>query len=174
MKLKREDYIAFLSSEYDTQMKEYSRLIGTKATVLKERGEVFVGKFIGFRGDFAIFKVRISDNLPRKNSFWTASCFIGEMASYKNWGDLSWADLREQYQSNYSDVHCAWISKSENPDFCLIGVKNTTIDFADLLESQHPIIAFGPNDPPLKYILNLKDIVQNSECDIINEILDST
>ena len=174
MKLKREDYIAFLSSEYDTQMKEYGRLIGTKATVLKERGEVFVGKFIGFRGDFAIFIVRISDNLPRKNSFWTASCFIGEMASYKNWGDLSWADLREQYQSNYSDVHCAWISKSENPDFCLIGVKNTTIDFADLLESQHPIIAFGPNDPPLKYILNLKDIVQNSECDTINEILDYT
>jgi hypothetical protein len=174
MNLKREDYIAFLSSEYDTQMKEYGRLIGTKATVLKERGEVFVGKFIGFRGDFAIFKVRISDNLPRKNSFWTASCFIGEMASYKNWGDLSWADLREQYQSNYSDVHCAWISKSENPDFCLIGVKNTTIDFADLLESQHPIIAFGPNDPPLKYILNLKDIVQNSECDTINEILDYT
>ena len=174
MKLKREDYIAFLSSEYDTQMKEYGRLIGTKATVLKERGEVFVGKFIGFRGDFAIFKVRISDNLPRKNSFWTASCFIGEMASYKNWGDLSWAVLREQYQSNYSDVHCAWISKSENPDFCLIGVKNTTIDFADLLESQHPIIAFGPNDPPLKYILNLKYIVQNSECDTINEILDYT
>ena len=174
MKLKREDYIAFLSSEYDTQMKEYGRLIGTKATVLKERGEVFVGKFISFRGDFAIFKVRISDNLPRKNSFWTASCFIGEMASYKNWGDLSWAVLREQYQSNYSDVHCAWISKSENPDFCLIGVKNTTIDFADLLESQHPIIAFGPNDPPLKYILNLKDIVQNSECDTINEILDYT
>lgn len=174
MKLKREDYIAFLSSEYNTQMKEYGRLIGTKATVLKERGEVFVGKFIGFKGDFAIFKVRISDNLPRKNSFWTASCFIGEMASYKNWGDLSWADLREQYQSNYSDVHCAWISKSENPDFCLIGVKNTTIDFADLLESQHPIIAFGPNDPPLKYILNLKDIVQNSECDTINEILDYT
>lgn len=174
MKLKREDYIAFLSSEYDTQMKEYGRLIGTKATVLKERGEVFVGKFIRFRGDFAIFKVRISDNLPRKNSFWTASCFIGEMASYKNWGDLSWAVLREQYQSIYSDVHCAWISKSENPDFCLIGVKNTTIDFADLLESQHPIIAFGPNDPPLKYILNLKDIVQNSERDTINEILDYT
>lgn len=172
MKLKREDYIAFLSSEYDTQMKEYGRLIGTKATVLKERGEVFVGKFIRFRGDFAIFKVRISDNLPRKNSFWTASCFIGEMASYKNWGELSWADLREQYQSNYCDVHCAWISKSEDPSFCLIGVKNTTIDFAELLESQCPVIAFGPNDPPLKYLLNLKEIVQSSEDETINEILD--
>ena len=172
MKFKREDYIAFLETEYDTQMKEYSRLIATKATVLKERGEVFIGKFVGFRGDFSIFKVRISDNMPRKNSFWTASCFIREMASYKNWGDLAWADLREQYQCDYSDAHCVWISKSEDPAFCLIGAKNITVDFADLLESQHPIIAFGPNDPPLKYLLNLKDIVQNSKCEATKEILD--
>lgn len=172
MKFKREDYIAFLETEYDTQMKEYSRLIATKATVLKERSEVFIGKFVGFRGDFSIFKVRISDNMPRKNSFWTASCFIREMASYKNWGDLAWADLREQYQCDYSDAHCVWISKSEDPAFCLIGAKNITVDFADLLESQNPIIAFGPNDPPLKYLLNLKDIVQNSKCEATKEILD--
>lgn len=172
MKFKREDYIAFLETEYDTQMKEYSRLIATKATVLKERGEVFIGKFVGFRGDFSIFKVRISDNMPRKNSFWTASCFIREMASYKNWGDLAWADLREQYQCDYSDAHCVWISKSEDPAFCLIGAKNITVDFVDLLESQNPIIAFGPNDPPLKYLLNLKDIVQNSKCEATKEILD--
>ena len=172
MKFKREDYIAFLETEYDTQMKEYSRLIATKATVLKERGEVFIGMFVGFRGDFSIFKVRISDNMPRKNSFWTASCFIREMASYKNWGDLAWADLREQYQCDYSDAHCVWISKSEDPAFCLIGAKNITVDFADLLESQNPIIAFGPNDPPLKYLLNLKDIVQNSKCEATKEILD--
>ena len=172
MKFKREDYIAFLETEYDTQMKEYSRLIATKATVLKERGEVFIGKFVGFRGDFSIFKVRISDNMPRKNSFWTASCFIREMASYKNWGDLAWADLREQYQCDYSDAHCVWISKSEDPAFCLIGAKKITVDFADLLESQNPIIAFGPNDPPLKYLLNLKDIVQNSKCEATKEILD--
>lgn len=172
MKFKREDYIAFLETEYDTQMKGYGRLIATKATVLKERGEVFVGKFVGFRGEFSIFKVRISDNMPRKNSFWTASCFIGEMASYKNWGDLAWADLREQYQCDYSDAHCVWIAKSENPSFCLIGVKNITLDFAELLKSQNPIIAFGPKDPPLKYLLNLKDIVQDSVYEATKDILD--
>lgn len=172
MKFKRKNCIAFLETEYDTQMKEYGRLIATKAVVLKERGEVFVGKFVGFRGDFSIFKVRFSDNMPRKNSFWTASCFIGEMVSYKNWGDLTWADLREQYQCDYSDAHCVWISKSEDPAFCLVGVKNINVDFANLLESQNPIIAFGPNDPPLKYLLNLKDIVQNSECEATKEILD--
>ena len=171
MKFKREEYIAFLEAEYDAQMKEYGHLIATKATVLKERGEVFVGKFVGFRGDFSIFKVRISDNMPRKHSFWTASCFIGEMASYKNWGNFAWADLREQYQCDYSDAHCIWISKSEDPEFCLIGVKNITINFAELLKAQNPIIAFGPKDPPLKYLLNLKDIVKNSECETTKEVL---
>ena len=75
MKYRREDYLDFLSSEYDTQMGEYNRLIATKAIILKERGEVFVGKFLGFKDDFAIFKVRVTDNMPRKNSFWDGLLF---------------------------------------------------------------------------------------------------
>lgn len=172
MKYRREDYLDFLSSEYDTQMGEYNRLIATKAIVLKERGEVFVGKFLGFKDDFAIFKVRVTDNMPRKNSFWTASSFIGEMGSYKNWGNLSWAELREKYQSEYSDTYCAWLAKDKDGDFCLVGMKNITVDFANLLREQYPIIAFGPKDPPLRYLLNLQDVVQDNACEHTRNILD--
>ena len=172
MKYRREDYLDFLSSEYDTQMGEYNRLIATKAIVLKERGEVFVGKFLGFKDDFAIFKVRVTDNMPRKNSFWTASSFIGEMGSYKNWGNLSWAELREKYQSEYSDTYCAWLAKDKDSDFCLVGMKNITVDFANLLREQYPIIAFGPKDPPLRYLLNLQDVVQDNACEHTRNILD--
>lgn len=172
MKYRREDYLDFLSSEYDTQMGEYNRLIATKAIVLKERGEVFVGKFLGFKDDFAIFKVRVTDNMPRKNSFWTASSFIGEMGSYKNWGNLSWAELREKYQSEYSDTYCAWLAKDKDGDFCLVGMKNITVDFANLLREQYPIIAFGPKDPPLRYLLNLQDVVQDNACEHTRDILE--
>ena len=172
MKYRREDYLDFLSSEYDTQMGEYNRLIATKAIVLKERGEVFVGKFLGFKDDFAIFKVRVTDNMPRKNSFWTASSFIGEMGSYKNWGHLSWAELREKYQSEYSDTYCAWLAKDKDSDFCLVGMKNITVDFANLLREQCPIIAFGPKDPPLRYLLNLQEVVQDNTCEHTRDILD--
>lgn len=172
MKYRREDYLDFLSSEYDTQMGEYNRLIATKAIILKERGEVFVGKFLGFKDDFAIFKVRVTDNMPRKNSFWTASSFIGEMGSYKNWGHLSWAELREKYQSEYSDTYCAWLAKDKDSDFCLVGMKNITVDFANLLREQCPIIAFGPKDPPLRYLLNLQEVVQDNTCEHTRDILD--
>ena len=120
----------------------------------------------------AIFKVRNSDNMPRKNTFWTASFLIGEMGSFKNWGNNSWTDLRKNYQRTYSDALCAWIQKSEENDFCIIGIKKLTTEFAQLLEAERPIIAFGPKDPPLQYLLNLIDIVRDSSCIETQKILD--
>lgn len=173
MKYTRKDYENFLNTELETQVKEYEQIVSTKALVLKERGEVFVGRFIKLQpSGMAIFKVRNSDNMPRKNSFWTASFLIGEMGSFKKWGTNSWADLRQNYQRTYSDALCAWIQKSEENDFCIIGIKNLTMEFAQLLEAEKPIIAFGPKDPPLQYLLNLIDIARDTSCAETQKILD--
>jgi DNA replication ATP-dependent helicase Dna2 len=173
MKYTRSDYENFLNTELETQVKEYEQVVCSKAFVLKERGEVFVGRFINFQpSGMAVFKVRNSDNMPRKNSFWTASFLIGEMASFRNWGDKSWADLRQNHQRTYSDALCAWIQKSDESDFCIIGIKGLTTEFAQLLEADMPIIAFGPKDPPLQYLINLIDIVRDSSCIEIQKILD--
>lgn len=173
MKYTRNDYENFLNTELETQVKEYEQVVCTKVLLLKERGEVFVGRFIKLQPNgMAIFKVRNSDNMPRKNSFWTASFLIGEMGSFKNWGNNSWADLRQNYQRTYSDALCVWIQKSEENDFCIIGIKNLTTEFAQLLESEKPIISFGPKDPPLQYLLNLIDIVRDSYCVETQKILD--
>ena len=173
MKYIRNDYENFLNTKLETQVKEYEQVVCTKALLLKERGEVFVGRFIKLQPNgMAIFKVRNSDNMPRKNSFWTASFLIGEMGSFKNWGNNSWADLRQNYQRTYSDALCVWIQKSEENDFCIIGIKNLTTEFAQLLESEKPIISFGPKDPPLQYLLNLIDIVRDSYCVETQKILD--
>ena len=70
MKYTRKDYENFLNAELETQMKKYEQIVCTKALVLKERGEVFVGRFIKLQPNgIAIFKVRNSDNMPRKNTF---------------------------------------------------------------------------------------------------------
>lgn len=173
MKYTRKDFENFLNIELETQVKEYEQIVCTKALVLKERGDVFVGRFIKLQSSgIAIFKVRKSDNMPRKNSFWTASFLIGEMGSFKNWGNNSWANLRQKYQRAYSEALCVWIQKSEEDDFCIIGIKNLTTEFAQLLEFGKPIIAFGPKDPPLKYLLNLIDIVRDSSCVETRKILD--
>ena len=172
MKYTRTDYFDFLDAEYTKQLKEYEKLINTKATVLKDSGKVFVGLFVGFKDEFAVFKVRLSNKMPLKNSFWTASCFIGKMGSYKNWENLSWADLREQYQSGCSDAQCVWISKSDDVSCCLVGIKNITLEFSEILSSQKPVIAFGPKDPPLRYLSNLKAICLDDSCEATKTVLD--
>lgn len=173
MKYTRKDYENFLNTELETQVKEYEQVVCTKAQILKERGEVFVGRFIKLQSSgIAIFKVRNSDNMPRKNSFWTASYLVGEMGSFKNWGNNSWAELRQNYQRSYSDALCVWIQKSEESGFCIIGIKNLITEFAQLLENEKPIIAFGPKDPPLKYLQNLIEIVRDTSCKNIQQILD--
>lgn len=174
MHISRKDYVEFLETEYNTQMEEYGRLINTKATILKERGDVFVGLFerIDLEQGMATFKIKVSDNMPRKNSFWTASLFDGEMSKFKNWGDFSWADLREKYQIDYSDAHCIWVGKSDIQDYCLIGIRNLSLEFAQKLEQVKPIVAFGPNDPPLKYLLNLISISKDRNSVAANQILD--
>lgn len=173
MKYNRTDYIKFLETEYNNQMESFGRLINTKAQILKERGEIFVALFVKVDDNGrAIFKVRVSDNMPRKNSFWTASILGEGMDKFKNWGEFSWADLREKYQIDYSDVSCVWIGKSDKPDFCLVGIKGLGIEFVKKLEESSPAVAFGPQDPPLKYLLNLMGIVKDPSNQLVSNILD--
>lgn len=173
MKYSRQDYIRFLETEYNNQMEAFGRLINTRALTLKERGEIFVALFLKVddKGR-AIFKVRVSDNMPRKNSFWTASILGEGMDKFKNWENLSWADLREKYQVDYSEVSCVWIGKSDNPNFCLVGIKGLGVEFAKKLEKSSPAVAFGPQDPPVKYLINLIGIANNSANQDVSNILD--
>lgn len=175
MKYTREEYVKFLCTELEAQEKSYEQIVKTKATVLKDNGEVFVGMFQRINeAGFAIFKVRNSENMPRKNSFWSAIYLNGEMGKFRNWGDLSWNKLREDYQRDFSDCLCAWISKSDDDVFCLVGIKNLTIQFTELLEQGKTIIAFGPKDPPLQYLLNLIQIVKDEQNQVTKPILDFT
>lgn len=171
MEYKQEDYKEFLEAEFDAQLKDYARLIDTKASVLKERGDVFVARFLKFKTGVAVFKIRVVDNMPRKNSFWTASMFSGEMGSFKNWGGLSWADLREKHQSAFSSSCCVWISKSDDPQFFLLGIKGLTVSFAKVLEANRTVVAFGPDTPPTKYYLNLLNICKEN-CHRTKEMLE--
>ena len=173
MKYTRQEYVRFLCTELEAQEKSYEQIVKTKATVLKDNGEVFVGMFQRVNdAGFAVFKVRNSENMPRKNSFWSAVYLNGEMGKFRNWGDLSWNKLREEYQRDFSDCLCTWISKSEDSEFCLVGIKNLTIEFAELLEQGKTIIAFGPKDPPLQYLLNLIQIVKDEQCQDTKPVLD--
>ncbi len=172
-KYQRDDYIRFLDTERVKQEDSYYDLVSKKATLLKSRGEVFVGKFQKMNAaGIALFLVRRTENMPRKNSFWTACYFIDGKWDYRNWENLSWLDLRSDFQRRYSDATCVFLSKADDPRFCLVGISGLTCDFASILQEDFPIIAFGPKDPPLKYLLNLRDLCEDTSSPMVNKVLD--
>lgn len=173
MKYKRTDYENFLNTEFEKIQNGFEQLINTKASVLKNSGEVFVGLFQKLQNDgMAIFKIPMTDNMPRKNSFWNAVLLKNDMAKPNNWGELSWNLLCQDNQIDYSDAHCVWLSKcSDDPRLCLVGINHLTIDFIKRIE-KNTIIAFGPQIPPLQYLLNLIDLVRDSSCAETQKILD--
>lgn len=175
MKYQRSDYENFLNTEFESIQNGFEQIVNTKASVLKNRGEVFVGLFQTLSCDgMAIFKIPITDNMPRKNSFWNAVLLKNDMAKPKNWGELSWNQLCQENQIDYSDAHCVWLSKSsDDPRLCLIGINHLSVDFANRIE-KNSIIAFGPQVPPLQYLLNLIDTVRDSSCSETRKILDYT
>ncbi len=176
MRYTRNDYEKFLNTEFEIQQNNFAQTINIKAITLKERGDVFVALYLKTNENgIAVFKVRNSDNMPRKNTFWTAVDLRsekGDMSKFKDWNDLSWCELRHDYQSDYSDALCVWISKTDDPNFCLIGIKELKVEFVRYLEAGKTIIAFGPKDPPLQYLLNLIDIVKDSSNEETQQILD--
>lgn len=166
-----DSYTRFLQCEIDYQKDEFEITVRTQAIVLKDNGKVFVGKFMKIdENGIAIFKTPITENMPRKNTFYTASYFSGEMCKPRNWGNYSWLELIKQYQKDFSDVICVYISKADEKDFCLIGVKGLSLDFVELMGEDKPIVAFGPQFPPLKYYFNLKSIV-NGHNESVDRIL---
>ena len=168
----KDEYVRFLDTERAKQEDVYYDLVSKKATQLKARGDVFVGKFQKINpAGIAVFLVRRSENMPRKNSYWTACYFIDDKWDYRNWGNLSWLDLRSDFQRRYSDATCVFLSKADDPRFCLVGISGLTCDFATLLKDDYPIIAFGPKDPPLKYLLNLRDLCEEPSAPEVENIL---
>ena len=155
----------FLDEELSAISDKYIQLIRKKALVLLEEGEVFVSQYLKTdEHGVAILKMRNSRGLPRKGDYFCATLLIGEMSKFKNWGEISWADLRRNYQKSFSEVSCAWLGKTDDPDFSFVGVKGVTLELANELKPEC-ILVLGPQEPPIKYYQNLISIVRSEPTD---------
>ena len=125
----------FLDEELSAISQKYINTIKTPAAALLDIGEVFVAQFIKADDNGAvILKMRNARGLPRKGDYLCGVLLTGEMCKFKNWGNISWMNLRKQFQIEFSEVYCVWQSKSDNPEFSLVGFKGMTVEMVKRLE----------------------------------------
>ena len=173
MQYTRKEQERFLDEELSAISEKYIQLIRKKAITLLDCGEVFVSQYIKTdEKGCAILKMRNSRGLPRKGDYFSAVLLIGEMAVFKNWGEISWAELRRKYQKDFSEVFCTWLGKTDNPDFSFVGIKGISLELAQEL-IPNCLLVLGPQEPPMEYYQNLISILRTEpENSIVGKMID--
>ena len=104
----REQHKGFLDKELQAISENYIRVLNTKAIALLSENEVYVTQFMKidlekddvqenvYKGSGqVILKFKKDKGIPRRNEYFTALLLDGDKCLPKNWGNLSWAELRK-------------------------------------------------------------------------------
>lgn len=117
----REQHKRFLDKELTAISEEYLKKLNSKALALLAENEVYISQFVklDFKKDNSndlehnvlgsgqmILRFKKDKGIPRKNEYFTAIVIEGKiMCSPRNWGEISWGNLR-RHQVEFSEVHC--------------------------------------------------------------------
>lgn len=162
--LDRKEHKRILDLELKTQSDDFVKLIMQRAVALIEQEEVYTSQFLKFENGLLVLKFKNNKDLPRKGQYLTAVLLNDEKRSFKNWGDISWGELRNKHQNCFSECVCVWHRAYDDKGFQLAGFKGVSVEFASKLVEKC-LITLGPHEPPLKYLQNLIEVVSNTPTD---------
>lgn len=179
----REKHKRFLDKELTAISEDYLKKLNTKATALLADNKVYVTQFIKLdmkenpdansnmnilgTGQFML-RFRKDKGIPRKNEYFTAVLLDKQMCLPKNWGDLSWGQLRK-HQLEYSEICCVWHGKTDDKGFLLCGFSGVSIEMSRYLTGNKLygcVVVLGPQAPPIEYYQHLIGIVSNDKPDM--------
>jgi len=161
MEFTREEHIRFLDLELKEQTQQYIAKIQTSAIALLEKDEVYSTQFVKFENGQLILKFKNERGIPRKGEYLTAVLLKDEVSSFKDWRNITWAELRKKHQIEFTESVCIWQSNTDDSRFSIAGFRGITVDFASKLVDKC-IVVLGPKEPPYQYIQNLIKIVSNT------------
>ena len=159
--------------ELIAETEEFDKKFSTKALyLLNEMEELFLGQFIKFENGEMIVKFRVTRSFPRKGEYIQAMYLPSKMQDYRLWGDLTYEDLFKSRLKGTEAV-CIWHVQSNEEGFVLLGFRGIDIDFAQYI-SQAPgaLIVFGPNIPPIDYLVNLYRLMLDSFSFAVSDVID--
>lgn len=169
----RESQWQFLEEELAEQIKDFDDKLKTPAISLMEKGEVFTAQFITFnKGGEMLVRFAVSRPIPRKGEYLYCMTLHKELRDFRNWGNRYYGDLVKD-KTNHTQAICSWMTPSDDPRFMLVGFVGIDLEFFQWIsDTPGVVLVFGPDKPPLEYMINLQKVVSNQSSEAINSILD--
>lgn len=152
-------HLSFLESELKAQTDRYVHLVLQSAESLRQAEEVYPSQFVKFENGEMILKFRGENPYPRSGQYFSGVLLRDEKRSYKNWGNLSWAELCRSYQTERDEMICTWVNIQKDTEFIIAGFRGISITFAEKLIPKC-LITLGPKEPPIQYLKSLIATIQ--------------
>jgi hypothetical protein len=174
MYIDRKNHWQFLEDELKAETEEFNKKFMTIAiSLLQNSEEMFVAQFVTFKDGEMIMKFPNTRALPRKGEFLISMLLPPNLQNYRNWGDLTYRDLYKQ-RYNSTECVCIWHSATNDKNFSLVGFSKVSLEFAEYIKDTPGIVlAFGPQRPPIDYVMNLQRVVEDKFSPGVASILDA-
>lgn len=167
MKLPIAKHIEFFDKQLLFMEQEWQRYTSSKVLSLWKDRKLFIGRIWGFdkkRGQLIVrFK---KGNLPRLKVPYQI-CLISSTAgsNHMNW-DFTYDNFRQNHSIKSSRIEPIYHLKPQD-EWRFLGCNQVTHEFMheiedSLLSKEHPLILFAQEDPPYKYLQNLKLFVSQN------------
>lgn len=173
MYIDRRNHWQFLEDELKAETEEFNKKFMTTAiSLLQNSEEMFVAQFVTFKDGEMIMKFPNTRSLPRKGEFLMCMVLPPDLQNYRNWRGLTYRDLYKQ-RYNSTEAVCIWHSSTNDKNFSLVGFSKISLDFAEYIKDTSGIIlAFGPQRPPIDYVMNLQRVVEDKISVSVSSVLD--
>jgi len=178
MRIPHASHIKFYEWQIQVLEEEWQRYANTKMKILIQENRLFVGRIWGIQESQGNVVLRFkSDSVPRmKQPF--ILCMVGTdvPANSSEW-DFSYLTFRMSQSPRLSSVNTEIRTitylKSEEVNWSYILISGfedaliSSIQEKYLNNGQHPLIVAAETDPPIDYLINLKEYVRRNEKDEI-------
>lgn len=173
MNIDRKKHWQFLEDELKAETEEFNKKFMTTAiSLLQNSEEMYVAQFVTFKDGEMIMKFPNTRALPRKGEFLVSMVLPAQLQNYHNWGTMTYRDLyKERYNS--TECVCIWHSQTNDRNYSLVGFSKVSLEFAEYIKDTPGIIlTFGPQRPPIDYVMNLQRVVEDNISPNVSKVLD--
>ncbi|MCX2741461.1 AAA domain-containing protein [Pontibacter anaerobius] len=151
----------FLKREIEELKDEIRQYFLSGINDLYKADKLHVGLFQGVseKNGSIIIKFK-KGKAPRIKQPYFAFTLPTEISNPKTWNNRAYVEVREKAQIG-SDVLPIYFFKNDSPDYTLVGLADADISFVNTL-AKDTIIILGAKEPPLQYLYNLQQIVEET------------
>ena len=160
----------FYSEQIQAHEEDWARYSQTAMRILWKEKQLFAGRIWGYESGNGNLILRFkTGKIPRMKSFYCL-CLVGQAAGENPdlWTFTYQAfRMSEELSSKNSECRTEFFLKTDEPGWRYIGVTGVAAAFVQEVKEKyldnhlHPIIVLAEKDPPLQYLINLRNYVQS-------------